>query len=447
MTVEATVTAPSPPGGEARSAAAGLAICWILPSLAGSVTPLEGGVLTLGRDPACGVVLTGQEVSRRHAELRREGPLWIVRDLGSRNGLFVRGARRKEAPVGPGDTLRLGEWLGVLTAIHASAERAPSGKVFDWIGGGLRGGPTLRAALAPALRGAGSDLPVLVEGETGTGKELVARLVHEASGRAGPFLALNCAALPASIAEGELFGVAKGAFTGADRPRAGHFRTAHGGTLFLDEIADLPAELQAKLLRAIEQREVLPIGESAPVPIDVRIVAASQTPLEPLVERGRFRADLFARLDGLRVRLPPLRARVEEVPSLFVALLQEHTGGRAPRAGIDVMERLCLHGWPLNVRELVMLTRKLLATRGDAGPIDVHELPLGPGADAPRAAAEPQAAAPDDQVPPAELARLEEALRASKGNVAVAAARLGISRPKAYRLMKSARFDWARLRG
>jgi tRNA A-37 threonylcarbamoyl transferase component Bud32 len=174
-------------------------------------------------------------------------------------------------------------------------------------------------------------------------------------------VAVNCAALPEGLAEGELFGYRRGAFTGADRASPGFFRSAEGGTLLLDEVSDLPLPLQAKLLRVLQEGEVQPLGETRPVPVDVRIVVASQQSLMDAVRDGRFRADLLARLDGVTVRLPPLRTRKEDVPPhLFSHLLRELTQGRAPAIEGDVVERLCLHDWPFNVRELVQLVRQFL---------------------------------------------------------------------------------------
>jgi transcriptional regulator with PAS, ATPase and Fis domain len=216
--------------------------------------------------------------------------------------------------------------------------------------------PTMKRVLHIAERAARRDAVVLVRGETGTGKELVARAIHALSPRAkGPFAAINCAALPASLLESELFGHVRGAFTGAVRDQPGFFRTAHGGTLFLDEVAEMPLELQAKLLRVLETRSVLPVGAREPVPVDVRIVAATHTSLRRAVEAGRFRADLMYRLRVIPIFLPPLRARPDDIALLVQKFVEElnRQGGRqvarvAP-AALDAMRR---YPWPGNVREL-----------------------------------------------------------------------------------------------
>ena len=436
------------------------ALLWLFPRSSPPVA-LRGErkrELTIGRDEASAVCLTGNDVSRRHAILHidpgsPDSPVSGVRiaDLGSRNGVRVNGRPVSEAQIGVGDVVRLGGWVGVV---------AGSAGEFMEIAPGLWGGATLQAALAPLHTAAASDLPIVLEGETGTGKELATRALHRWSGRSGPLSAVNCAALPEALAEGELFGYRRGAFTGADRASAGFFRGADGGTLLLDEVSDLPLGLQAKLLRVLEEREVQPLGEVHPVPIDVRVVVAGQQPLIEAVRAGRFRADLLARLDGLTVRLPPLRKRREDVLPLFLRLLEEIGQGRVPAMESDFAERLCMHDWPFNVRELVLLAKRLVTlhgsdvtlraqhlperiagTAGGAGSSGASSLaeppPRSSGADRPAAGAPPE---------PVELPALVVALRASGGNVARAAAMLGISRQRAYRLMEGQAVDLEALR-
>ena len=282
-----------------------LALVWLFPRADIPAVPLQAqgaGEWVIGRDPACAIRLEGNDVSRRHAAIRRptaeSAP--SISDLGSRNGIRVNGCVVPSAEIVCGDVVRVGGWVGVVAA-------APS--TFGEIAPGLLGGAVLQKAVAPLLQVAPSSLTMVLEGETGTGKEIVTRSVHAWSGRTGPLVAVNCAALPEGLAEGELFGYRRGAFTGADRASPGFFRSAQGGTLLLDEVSDLPLPLQAKLLRVLQEGEVQPLGETRPVPVDVRIVVASQQPLMDAVREGRFRADLLARLDGITVRLPPLRQR------------------------------------------------------------------------------------------------------------------------------------------
>ena len=436
-------------GAVADAAAPALSIVWRFPRATGAAVRLgwesDGklGELILGRDAGCAVQLDGHDVSRRHAALRKVGSEAgaTITDLGSRNGVRVNGRPIATAPLGAQDVVRLGGWVGVVTAAPGEVEEIASG---------LWGGAAMRAALAPLTGAAASDLPIVLEGETGTGKELVAGALHRWSGRKGPLVAVNCAALPEALAEGELFGYRRGAFTGAERASPGFFRAADGGTLLLDEISDLPLALQAKLLRVLEQREVQPLGEPRPVPIDVRVVVAGQQSLMESVRAGRFRADLLARLDGLTVRLPPLRQRREDVLPLFSRLLDGVSRGRGPAIESDFAERLCVHDWPFNVRELVLLVRRIVALQGGEATLRAHHLPDRIGQEtAGSSPGGPVAPAATAALPaePVQLPALLVALRASGGNVARAAAILGISRQRAYRLMEGQAVDLESIRG
>jgi transcriptional regulator with AAA-type ATPase domain len=415
-----------------------LQVRWVFPWPASTV--VRAGSQVVGRDETCDTVLEGSEVSRRHAELRVDGPLLTVRDLGSSNGVFVNGVRTADAPLGPGDVLRCGEWLGV-----AVADDDPEG--LREIAPGWRGGPTLLAAVAPA-RAAGADLPIVIQGETGAGKEGLANAIHAWRRRGGPFVAVNCAALPAHMAEAELFGYRKGAFTGADRASPGYFRAARGGTLFLDEVLELPAEVQPKLLRALQERVVQGLGEISPVSVDVGIVSAAQEPLAAAVTAKRFRADLQARLDGLTIVLPPLRERRDDVVPLFREFLRAHAGGDPPALDPKLVEALLLHDWPLNVRELLAVARKLLLTHGHEPLLKRSHLPEGlsagakpgratsatPAGERGRAASAGVRRSTDDE---AEFTALVAALRAHGNRVAKAAEAIGVSRARAYRLLQA----------
>jgi DNA-binding NtrC family response regulator len=431
--------------GQARK----FGIVWVFPQLEGRFTPLGDGRVVIGRETTCDVVLPSEQISRQHAAIRREGPLFVVSDLGSRNGSFVNQRPVKEAPLEPGAVVRIGDWVGVV--VDAPISTGLPGSLFGPLSGDVIAGPALRAALMPALKAASSDLPIIVQGETGTGKEFVAQMIHERSGRPGRLLALNCAALPEQLAEAELFGVQKGAYTGADRARPGHFRAADNGTLFLDEVAELPLALQAKLLRVLEQREVLPLGESQPVRIDVRVVVAAQASLQRAVDEKRFRGDLLARLDGMTVTLPPLRSRREEIPSLLRFHLDREAGGNRIDLSPRLIETLCSYDWPFNVRQLALLARQLWVLHGqgdgqedkDDGQEDKQgdkPVPLLRRSHLPEEYRRERTAVPAEEPlkTPAKspFEAFVEALRASDGNVTKAAARIGISRPKAYRLMK-----------
>jgi DNA-binding NtrC family response regulator len=373
-----------------------------------------------------------------------QGAVPMIRDLGSRNGTWVNGRRIEEHLLGPRDVVRVGEWIGLLAqpregvAVDSWTEFSP----------GWFGGPTMQEMLAQARRLAQSDLPIVIEGETGTGKEGVARLVHTWSGRRGPLISVNCAAIPPALAEGELFGYRKGAFTGAERPHEGFLRAAHGGTLFLDEVLELPPLVQPKLLRALETGEVQALGEVRAVRVDVRFVVATQEPLARALTEKRLRADLIARLDGGTVKIPPLRDRREDIVPLFLHLLSRHA--TAPLGEIDprLIEALLLYDFPLNVRELVLQARRLVAMHEPGATLNRSALPermcmgtsgSGTSAAAPTAApaAPPPSPRPTSPNDPVSLDQLLMALRAERGNVSRAAGRLGISRARVYRMLEA----------
>jgi DNA-binding NtrC family response regulator len=303
--------------------------------------------------------------------------------------------------------------------------------------------PALQALLAMVERVARSEATVLVTGETGTGKEVLARLIHGMSARAGgPLIAINCGAIPEGLVESELFGHAKGAFTGATERRAGKFAMADGGTIFLDEIGELSPAVQVKLLRVLQERQVTPVGDTASVPIDVRVIAATHRDLEVMTRAGSFRQDLFFRLDVVRLDMPPLRARRDDV----VLLARHFLEGACARAGRHLelsraaIERLTAYDWPGNVRELEnVIERMVILARGDEiGEADLPAKVRGAAEVAPEVALPPPSA--DAVSLPAEgidlqqaLGQLEqrlidEALERSGGNKTAAARLLGLNR-------------------
>ena len=398
---------------------------------------LEEGA-TFGRSDECSFLLEGTSVSRCHAAIEKSGPMWALRDLASRNGVFINGERRELHPLSPQDTLRIGDWVGVVCCMPKGAlerEDLFSEPDPDFI---------LSAPTSHCLSNldslARSDISIILDGETGTGKEVLARVIHRRSGRSGPLVAINCAAIPEGLAEAQLFGHKKGSFTGALETAQGHIASAHGGTLFLDEIVDLPLGVQSKLLRTLEERTVTPVGASEAVEVDFRLVVASQRPLQTLVETGKFRADLYARLNGVELTLPALRERRQEV----IRLLRHFMSRRlhdAPHLDSRLVERLCSHTWPYNVRELSQLARLLAALgRSSYGVDDLPKRFLESGT--PTAAQSRNGEAAESAPLPSraarralELTRLKQALHATGGNVSQAARQAGIPRHRARRLL------------
>ena len=399
-----------------------LVLRWLFPDPTRPVLPIMS-TFSIGRDPSCLMQLEGEGVSRVHAEVRRTGDGYVLHDNASTNGTHLGGRAIEEERIQPGAVLRVGCWVGVFELRAPGAPGAP----FD-VGASMLGGTALREAMEPARRAAASNLPIIVCGETGTGKEVASRTIHDWSGRSGEFCAINCAALPEHLVEGELFGYRKGAFTGAERASPGHFRRAHLGTLLLDEINELPLATQAKLLRVLQERELVPLGESTPVAIDVRVIVAAQAPLGAAVAAGKFREDLYMRLRGLEIALPPLRARIADVPGLFQSFLTKHASGPLPALEPKLVESLCLYAWPGNVRELELIARRLLAVHGTEPVLKRRFLP--------EHVTEPAATSASSIGPgPLEPARLAAALRRAGGNLTKACAELQISRQRAYRLL------------
>ena len=407
-----------------------LRLLWLHGEIAGEAVLRHG--MVLGRSAECAVQIESQGVSREHAEISRQGPLWVIRDLNSTNGTYVQGRRAQHSPIGAGSVVRIGDSVALLTRRSLSSSASE-------IATGLIAGPELANLLEPLSRAAKSGLPVVVTGATGSGKERVAHAVHEWSGRPGPFHAINCAAIPANMAEAELFGYRRGAFTGANHAHEGHLRGADGGTLFLDEIAELPLEVQAKLLRVLEEHAVTPLGDSRASPVDLRIVCATQQPLDSLVASGRFREDLCARLSGVCVHLPPLRERRADIIALFRYFLERETNGHSPTFEGRLIEALCLYSWPKNVRELELLTKRLVALHGAAAALKRAHLPSEIANVTVTEASQDNGsfASRDEQ----DLHRVVLALRDNGGNVKAAAKHVGISRQRVYRLLAGRDMD------
>jgi len=376
-----------------------------------------------------------------HAEMRIEGAEAIVRDLGSGASTRLNGsALGSPRALAEGDVLRLGDTALVFTSTDRL--RGAGGDLRDTEPQLTGTTPSIEAVRRSIDAVAPHPRTVVVLGETGTGKEIVARQLHRRGGRPGAFVAVNCGGFSEGLLASELFGHVRGAFTGAVSEQQGLFRAAHGGTILLDEVGEIPLSLQPTLLRVLETWQARPVGSTRDVPLDVRVVAASNRELVGLVQLGRFRADLYARLAQWVIRLPPLRDRREDIPALVSALLVRLGEGRRPLAP-DLAEALLLHPWPLNVRGL----SNVLAIATIATPAG-QPLELG---DEVRASMEDnrvEPAAPLQEAARVELDRaaLEELLRRFGGRVAEAARQAGVSRPRLYRLLWAAELDPARFR-
>jgi DNA-binding NtrC family response regulator len=382
-------------------------------------------------------------MSSVHVRLRKVFGGWLLEDARSKNGTYLNGERCERAELTDGDVIGLGNTFWVFRSDVLQERDEP----LDLESAGFADRPAVLTTLNPELartferleRIASSDLPILLTGETGTGKEMTARAIHTLAGRQGPFAAINFGALTTTLVESELFGVEKGAFTGAGDARLGHIRAAHRGTLLLDEIAELPESAQPALLRVLQEREVVPVGGVKPIPVDVRLVATTHRDLRGLVEAGKFRADLYARLNGYHVVLPPLRERPEDLGLLIAHLLSPIAAHRQPglRIARDAAHALFGHRWPFNIRELQQaLAAAVAVTNGDEITLDAlpPEISVG-GTD--REPTPARQAAPDlPRAPDALEKELTEQMRLHRGNVAAVARSMETSRSQVRRLAR-----------
>jgi len=363
--------------------------------------------------------------SRLHMRFARAGEDWAVEDAGSKNGTLVNGRRVERAALVDGDFVECG---GTFLVLRRAEGPIADLQIHADLPEALRTlSPALERALDVLRKMAPSSAPVLVRGESGTGKEVMASAIHALSGREGPLVAVNCGAIPSTLIESELFGSRRGAFSGAeDRP--GLVRSAEGGTLFLDEIAELTTASQAALLRVLQEREVLPLGTGKPIVVDVRVVAATNQPLEKLVDAGRFRRDLYARLRGYELHLPPLRARLEDLGSLVATLIKRlEPEGPSRRLSRAAARALFRHLWPFHIRELEQVLRMALALAAARPEIGLDDLRLtSPEAEKGRRVMAPGADSRE---------RLVALLDKHGGNVSAVARELSTSRSQVERLL------------
>jgi transcriptional regulator with GAF, ATPase, and Fis domain len=336
-------------------------------------------VVKLGAMDDNDLVINQETVSRYHCRVAQEPEGYVLVDLGSTNGTFINGVRIKEAYLRPGCSVQLGN---AAMKFYFADEKVPIVPSQAQSLGRLVGRSVkMREIYGIIEKIAPTGTTVVIEGETGTGKEVVAQTIHEMSDRSkGPMMVFDCGAVPANLIESELFGHEKGSFTGAIMTRQGLFEMAHGGTLFLDELGELSLDLQPKLLRALEQREIRRVGSGKPIKVDVRVIAATNRNLEEEVREGRFREDLFYRLSVVRIFLPPLRERPEDIPLLVEHLLKQQaarTRDGNPRIQDieqEAIDMLAGYSWPGNVRELCNVIERAMSF-AEEGIIRTRDLP------------------------------------------------------------------------
>jgi transcriptional regulator with PAS, ATPase and Fis domain len=397
----------------------------------GARAALSNGTLRVGSSPNCDLHLDDETVSRLHFELRATEGRFVLTDLGSTNGTFVDGVRVLAAHIASGAIVRCGR-TAMRVDVGDDVVRVPISDRVSF--GDVIGGSTeMRRIYAILERAAPTEATVLLQGETGTGKELAARAVHDASPRAnGPFVAVDCGAIAETLIESELFGHVRGAFTGAVSNRVGLFEQAAGGTLLLDEVGELPIALQPKLLRVLENREVRPLGTNVPRRLDVRIVAATNRPLTQAVNDGSFREDLYYRLAVVNVTLPPLRARRDDVMLLARHFHAAFAGSDTPFPE-SLAPTLMARGWPGNVRELRNFIERSVSLGwvGSSEP----EAPVPPGMEALVPVDLPLKEARAVFVARFETLYLQALLRRTGGNVTRTAQLAGVNRRWLQRLI------------
>jgi transcriptional regulator with GAF, ATPase, and Fis domain len=343
----------------------------------------NGDRVVLGSGRNADLRVEDPAVSQRHCQLRAHAGHVEIEDLGSKNGVYTGAVR-----VGSASVVDCGAFVIGRTSIVLRCGLDEDVPCADPVPGLVGGSLGVRRVAAEVRRHARTRAPILLQGESGTGKDVVARGLHQLSQRTGAYLPLNVGALPESLADAELFGHRRGAFTGALHSRPGAFEQADSGTLFLDEIADLPLAIQIKLLRVVEDGSVRPLGASSPLRVDVRIVSASWAMLEERVEKGSFRADLYHRLSTVVIQIPPLRQRKSDIPELSRALLRrirEEVGEKQLTSG--ALSRLVSYEWPGNVRELGSVLYRAAMSSTPAREIQAEHVQLSAARAAPRLAA------------------------------------------------------------
>jgi transcriptional regulator with GAF, ATPase, and Fis domain len=407
-----------------------------------------GDIIRIGKSDENDICLPEETVSRVHCEIVRDAKGYLLRDLSSTNGTFLDGAEIREAYIRAGSVISVGMVQLKFTPFEERIEILPSEKeqLGELVGRSLK----MREIYGLIERIGPTEATVLIEGETGTGKDLVARTIHDLSRRKNaPFVVVDCGSVAGTLIESELFGHEKGSFTGATATRQGAFEMAQGGTVFLDELGELSLDLQPKLLRVLEQREIRRVGGNKTIKVDLRVIAATKRDLIKEVSAGKFREDLYFRLSVVPVRVPALRERKEDLPLLVRSFLERmHAADGETRVGPDeqTLAQLANHDWPGNVRELRNVLERgfYMAPRGDGAPVRLVAVPQ---TDAPAAVASGEVApAFDDNLSyrgnkerfelDFERRYLSWLMQRSQGNISRAAREADMDRKYLHKLLK-----------
>lgn len=408
---------------------------------AGTWVTIDKDTFIVGKAPSCDLILADPTVSRQHLCIERHGDSYVIRDMGSTNGTAVDGTWVKVAFLTPGARVTAGNVEMVFQPVYESP--GPGGPLSSAFGGLIAASPSMKAIMGLLRKATASNTTLLLRGETGVGKSALARAIHEEGPRRHEaFVVFDCGSVAPTLIESELFGVVKGAFTGAVQSRPGVCEMANRGTLFLDEIEELPVELQTKLLRVIEEKEVRRLGATKPTELDLQIVAACKVDLYKAAEQGRFRQDLYYRIAVIDVEVPPLRDRREDIPILCDHFLKESRGPHTwARLTPTLREQLESYSWPGNLRELRNVLDRLQAIGPDGLPViarpgtpleedPVSGLPISFDLNRPFKEAK------EELIDAFEREYLEKLIGRSGGRIAPAAREAGLNRKYFYDLLR-----------
>lgn len=391
---------------------------------------IDKGLLRIGSKKENNVVIADDTVSRHHAVIEEKKGQYVIKDLGSTNGTFVNGLRISEAFLNEGSIIKLGNTELRFIPVEEKIELLPSKK--DRFGDIVGKSKEMKEIFGILEKISKTDATVLITGETGTGKELVAKAIHENSNRSKkPFVVIDCSAIARNLIESELFGHEKGAFTGAVSTRHGAFETANGGTIFLDEVGELEPDMQPRLLRVLEAREIKRVGSTNIIPVDVRIIAATNRDLSAEIKKNRFREDLFYRLSVININLPQLRDRKDDISLLIDYFIKANKIRKVKGVAKETLDILINYRWPGNVRELRNVIERAIAL-GASDYIEPKDLILLK----PQASEKDTADLSGKTLEEIEKSAIIQTLKAHKGNKTTTAKALGIAYSTLYEKMK-----------